>query len=97
MSEAVIMVTVKLKPGASRERFLDLGHKVKAWLERQPGFVRYQLFEGADGRWTDIMTWVDAETMELGHQALGASDVTNGFDELIEPEHTSFIGQKVAL
>jgi hypothetical protein len=97
MSEAVIMVTVKLKAGASRERFVELGHKVKAWLERQPGFVRYQIFEGDDGRWTDIMTWADAETMELGHQALGSSDVTDGFDELIEPEHTSFIGLAVAL
>jgi hypothetical protein len=97
MSEAVIIVTVKLKTGADRERFLHLGRKVKAWLERQPDFVRYELFEGGDGRWTDIMTWASPEAMEVGHQALGSSDVTNGFDELIEPEHTSFLGQAVAL
>jgi hypothetical protein len=33
----------------------------------------------------------------LGHQALGTSDITNGFDELIEPEHVSFIGKALAL
>ena len=97
MSEAVIIVTVRLKAAASRDRFLQLGREVKAWLERQPGFVRYELFEGDDGRWTDVMTWASPEAMELGHQALGSSDVTNGFDELIEPEHTSFLGQAVAL
>jgi hypothetical protein len=97
MSEAVIIVTVKLKAGASRDRFLQLGRQVKDWLESQPDFVRYELFEGDDGRWTDIMTWASPEAMELGHQALGSSDVTNGFDELIEPEHTSFLGQAVAL
>jgi hypothetical protein len=97
MSEAVIIVTVKLKPGASRERFLQLGCEVKAWLERQPDFVSYQVFEGDDGRWTDIMTWASPEAMEVGHQALGGSDITNGFDELIEPEHVSFLGRKVAL
>jgi hypothetical protein len=97
MSEAVIIVTVKLKPGASRERFIQLGHKVKAWLERQPDFVRYELFEGDDGRWTDVMTWASPEAMEVGHQALGGTDITDGFDELIEPEHVSFLGQKVVL
>ncbi len=97
MSEAVIIVTVKLKAGASRERFLELGRKVKAWLENQPNFVSYQLFEGEDGRWTDVMTWASPEAMEVGHQALGSSDITNGFDELIEEEHTSFLGQAVAL
>jgi hypothetical protein len=97
MSEAVIIVTVKLKPGASRERFLGLGRKVKAWLERQPDFVRYELYEGEGGRWTDVMTWASPEAMEIGHQALGASDITDGFDELIEAEHTSFLGRRVAL
>jgi hypothetical protein len=97
MSEAVNIVTVKLKAGASRERFLQLGREVKAWLERQSDFVRYELFEGDDGRWTDVMTWANPEAMEVGHQALGASDITNGFDELIESEHVSLLGRKVAL
>jgi hypothetical protein len=97
MSEAVIIVTTKLRPGASRERFLELARGVKAWLAGQPGFLRYELFEGDDGRWTDTMTWASEETMELGHQALGTSDITNGFDELIEPEHVSFIGKALAL
>lgn len=97
MSEAVIIVTIKLKAGVDRERFLQLTRQVKAWLERQPDFVRYELFEGDDGRWTDMMTWASPEAMEVGHQALRSSDVTNGFDELIEPEHTSFLGQAVAL
>lgn len=97
MSEAVIMVTVKLKAGASRERFLELAHQVRAWLEGQPDFVRYQIFEGADGRWTDIMTWANADAMEVGHQALGANDLMGEFEDLIEPEHTSFLGQAVTL
>jgi hypothetical protein len=97
MSEAVIIVTVKLKPDASRARFIELGRKVKTWLAAQPGFVSYDLFESDDGRWTDVMTFTSDETMEAVHVKLGESDITDGFDALIEPEHVSFIGKAVAL
>jgi quinol monooxygenase YgiN len=97
MSEGVIIVTIKLKPDASRDRFLELCREVRTWLARQPGFVRYELFEADDGRWTDIMTWASVEEMEVGHKALGTSDLTNAFDDLVEPEHVSFVGKAVAL
>jgi quinol monooxygenase YgiN len=95
MSEAVFIVTIKLKPGASRDRFLELCRGTRAWLERQPGFVSYALFDGGDGRWTDVMTWASTEAMEAANQAL--SEHSGGFEDLVEPEYVSFTGEAAAL
>jgi quinol monooxygenase YgiN len=91
MSEAVLIITVKPKPDASRERFLELARKTKAWLERQPGFLRYALFDGGDGRWTDVMTWASVEAMEAANE--GLSEQSGGFEDLIESDYVSFTGE----
>lgn len=95
MSEAVMIVTITLKPGASRERFLELCREIKALLERQAGFVRYALFEGADGRWTDVMTWASTDAMNAGNQVL--SDHSGAFEDLVEKGYTSFFGEVAPL
>ena len=98
MSEAVIIVTVKLKAGASRERFLELGREVKAWLERQPGFVQLRAVRGRRrplDRRDDVGERRDdgGSVTKLSARAISPTASTTS----IEPEHMSFIGQAVAL
>lgn len=95
MSETVFIVTSKLKPGVDVERFIALCRETKALLERQPGFVRYDLIDGGDGRWTDVMTWETPASMEAADEAL--SNHSGAFEGLVESDYVSFLGKAVKL
>lgn len=95
MRETVFVVTIKLKAGADAERFVELCRQTKALLERQPGFLRYDLLDGGDGRWTDVMTWASLEAMEAGNEAL--SNHSEAFEGLVESDYVSFLGKAVKL
>lgn len=97
MSEAVLIVQSKLRPGASRERFFELSRETKSWLETQSGFVSYVLFDGGKGRWTDAMTWSDMESMDAGNAAFSATQIAKAFQDLVEPDFKSFVGRAVDL
>ena len=96
MSETVLIVTSKLRPGASRELFLELSAQTKMWLHRQSGFLRYELFEG-EGSWTDTMVWASAEAAEASRAAFGRTDIASAFSQLVEPDYRVFSGKAVQL
>lgn len=91
------MVTSTLKDPSSRDRFLELSRGTKSWLEACPGFLRYELFEGVDGGWTDTMTWADADAAAAGNRAFAQTALAEQFAEIVEPTYLTFAGNPVAL
>ncbi len=90
----VQIVTSKLKEHTSRDHFLRLTAQMYSWLREQPGFVGYELYEGADA-WTDRLVWDNQECATKGEQNFLATDIAKQFLELVEPDYQSFFGQAI--
>lgn len=90
----VQIVKFKLKPGSSREVFLDLSGQMVAWLQNRAGFVAYELYEG-DPSWSDRIVWEDRESAKKGLQGFLATDIAGQIIHLIEDGHSSFFGHAV--
>ncbi|CDX57801.1 conserved hypothetical protein [Mesorhizobium plurifarium] len=67
MTEALEIVTFRLKPGAEAG-FVASNGTVTDWLAGQPGFLSRHLGRREDGVWVDVVRW---QSME---QARGAAD-----------------------
>ncbi len=77
-------------------RFLELSRRTKAWLEAQPGFLRYELFEG-DGTWTDTMLWDSGSAALAGNRAFARTPLAAAYANIVEPDHRGFAGAAVSL
>lgn len=55
--QSIEHVTFRLTPGTDRTAFLANARRTEAVVRRQPGFQARMLTEGADGTWSDIVTW----------------------------------------
>ena len=55
--QSIELVTFRLIPGTDRAAFLANARRTEAVVRRQPGFQARMLTEGADGTWSDIVTW----------------------------------------
>jgi hypothetical protein len=55
--QSIELVTFRLTPGTDRAGFLANAQRTEAVIRRQPGFQARMLTEGADGTWSDIVTW----------------------------------------
>lgn len=51
----------KVKPGTSREAYLQAAVAVEVDLHRMPGFRSRRLLAGADGLWVDLVEWDSLE------------------------------------
>lgn len=60
MTEALEIVTFRLKPGAEAG-FAAANNLVADWLARQPGFVNRCLARRDDGGWVDVVRWRSRE------------------------------------
>lgn len=80
------IVVSKARAGVSRDRIAELGQKLQAWAEEQPGFLERQLVEDAGhGTWIDVVTWRTEADAERAAAAMGsapcAGDVRGLLDE----------------
>ncbi len=55
--QSIELVTFRLIPGTDRAAFLENARRTETVVSRQSGFQARMLVEGADGTWTDIVTW----------------------------------------
>jgi hypothetical protein len=49
------LVIFKLNPGVSNEQFLKALDATTVDLKRQPGFIRREVRQDADGTWVDLV------------------------------------------
>ena len=87
-----IVVSSRLKDAAYRDDFLRLSALLKTWLQRRPGFVRYELYETEDG-WFDTMLWRDQAAAEAGNAAFAQTDIAKGFYEIVAPGWRTLTGR----
>jgi len=90
----VQIVRFKLRPGASREAFLELTEQMIASLKRRNGFIAYELYEGA-GEWFDRIAWESATHAQDGLNDFLSTPIAAQIMQLVENGHASFFGDAV--
>lgn len=88
------IVTFRLKPGCSREMFLELSEQMAAWLKDQAGFVAYELYEGAEG-WADRIVWETAASAREGRAGFRRTTLAQKIMHCVENDYSSFLGNAV--
>jgi hypothetical protein len=77
-------VTFHLIQGADETAFLAAARNTEALVRRQPGFLSRHLSRGADGRWTDAVTWASLADAEAAPHAVMADADFAPFMALID-------------
>jgi hypothetical protein len=77
-------VTFTLVPGADDAAFLVAAKGTEVLVRRQPGFVGRRLSKGADGRWTDAVTWASLPAAEAAPPVVMADPAFHPFMALID-------------
>jgi hypothetical protein len=73
--QSIEHVTFRLHAGTDRAAFLDNARRTEAVVRRQPGFQARMLTEGADGTWSDIVTWAShADAMSAAEAVMSDPD-----------------------
>lgn len=55
------IITYELADNSTEEQLLKIaGQIVKDWMEKQPGFLSWEIHTNNDGSYTDIVYWEDA-------------------------------------
>jgi antibiotic biosynthesis monooxygenase (ABM) superfamily enzyme len=90
-------VTFTLVPGADEAAFLTAAKGTEALVRRQPGFLSRHLSKGADGRWTDAVTWASLAEAEAAPQAVMADPDFAPFMALIDGPSAKMRHEKLAL
>ncbi|OHV69651.1 hypothetical protein LCM4577_21495 [Mesorhizobium sp. LCM 4577] len=96
MTEALEIVTFRLKPGAEAG-FVASNGTVTDWLVRQPGFLSRHLGRREDGVWVDVVRW---QSMEQARAAAGRIMAEIGDSDAlqaIEPASVAMSHAEVAL
>ena len=94
--EAIVSVSFQLKPQTPVARFIELSVELSVWLQRQPGFLRYELYRSDTG-WTDTMLWSDRSAAEVGNDAFMKTELARQMISLVESGYRSFAGVRVSL
>ena len=56
------IISYELAENKSEEELLKVaGQIVKDWMNKQPGFVNWEIHSNGDGSYTDIVYWVSKE------------------------------------
>lgn len=90
-------VTFSLIPGTDEAAFLAAARGTEALVRRQPGFLSRQLSRGADGRWTDAVTWASLAEAEAAPQAVMADPDFAPFMALIDGPSATMRHEHLAL
>jgi hypothetical protein len=79
------IVTFRLAPGVAEPVFLDAARATGALLSGEPGFVSRRLSKGADGTWTDHVTWTSLADAETAAARIMAAPGAQPFLMAIDP------------
>jgi hypothetical protein len=87
-----VVVASRLRDSIHRAEFLHLSELTAKWLARQPGFLRYELCETADG-WFDTMLWQDQASADALNAAFAQTEIAQSFARIIQPDFTRHSGR----
>lgn len=93
---ATQIVIAKLKSSNHKDEFIALTRTMVNWLEKQPGFISYALYE--DGlHISDILTYESEEAAERIIQDFRNTKTYSKLIPLIDSEYSSFLGKPVPI
>lgn len=64
MSDTIVTMHFRLRPGHNKEDWLRANEKVSGWVLRQPGFKFRSLSETGDGEWIIIGYWASPQAVD---------------------------------
>ncbi|CDX24154.1 conserved hypothetical protein [Mesorhizobium plurifarium] len=96
MTEALEIVTFRLKPGAEAG-FVASNGTVTDWLARQPGFLSRHLGRREDGVWVDVVRWRSMEQARAAADRIMAEIGDSVALQAIEPASVAMSHAEVAL
>lgn len=96
MTEALEIVTFRLKPGAEAG-FVASNGTVTDWLARQPGFLSRHLGRREDGVWVDVVRWRSMEQARAAADRIMAEIGDSDALQSIEPASVAMSHAEVAL
>lgn len=65
------LITYELAEGISKDYLLEVAQKIiDDWMKALPGFIKWEIHENADGSFTDIVYWQDAEAARNAEAAM---------------------------
>jgi hypothetical protein len=79
------IVTFRLAPGTTDPAFLDAARATGQLLAAEPGFLSRRLSRGADGTWTDHVTWASLTDAESAATRIMAAPEAQPFLAAIDP------------
>ena len=83
------IVTFRLAPGMTDPAFLDAARATGSLLAAEPGFLSRRLSKGADGTWTDHVTWTSLSEAEAAADRIMAAPEAQPFLAAIDPASIS--------
>jgi hypothetical protein len=92
----LVVIASKLNDPRDRAQFLKLSKLTEQWLARQPGFLRYELYETAVG-WFDTMLWQDVASADAGNAAFAETDIARNFAKIVHPTFRASTGVFIEL
>ena len=90
------IVITRLKDIGSRDHFLDLTRDMLAWLEQQPGFLDYALYENGIDFSDTLVYRSDADASRI-NEDFGKTETYRAMIQLVEPGYRGFFGRQVIL
>ena len=84
MTPTMERVIFKPLPGTSDDDLLAAAEKTSDWLKAQPGFGYRTMIKEEDGRWADLVLWMDAENSQSANAAFGAAPENAEYLALIQ-------------
>jgi len=88
MKKSVVMELAlgKVKPGISREDYLQAAVAFEADLRRMPGFRSRRLLAGEDGLWVDLVSWDSLEEAMQAAQAFTANPSAQPMVDMLDAD-----------
>ena len=91
------MVVFRLRPGVTREAFLEASRPTQAWLCQQPGMLERTLLEptGDGTTWVDTVRWASIEEAEAAMAGFASAQGNGDFEQMIDPESVQMLHLRV--
>lgn len=86
-----------LKDGISEKTLLQASNAVqKAFLEKQRGYIRRELFKGEDKQWVDLVYWESNEDAQRAIQGAAESAMCLSYFEMMASIDQDDLGKGVS-
>jgi hypothetical protein len=89
IQQVVEIVLFELNDGVERDACMAVVEKIGAWAKASPGFVSRNVACGADGIWTDVTVWNNAENAQASQASFMEQDFAMDMIGMIQKDSFS--------